>query len=79
MKIAITADPSKIIATCRIIAKHLTALADELENGPPDPKPAEPEPEPAAARQELSCTSASTERRWSPHAAPPATPFGFGR
>jgi hypothetical protein len=41
---------------------------------------AKPQPqttETAPARQELSCTSASTERRWSPHQEAPATPFGF--
>jgi hypothetical protein len=75
--IEFTADTSQIAATARIIAKHLTALADELEHG--NLSHAEPATETAPARQELSCTSASTERRPSYHHEAPATPFGFGR
>jgi len=70
--IKFTGDTSRISATARIIAKHLTALADELEHS-------EAKPESARERQELSCTSASTERRWSPTQEPPAPAFGFSR
>ena len=73
----ITIDTGSLVRTCRIIAKHLTALADELEHG--EPEPAEPAAETAPARQELSCTSASTERLWIPGQQAPASAFGFGR
>lgn len=71
-------DASQISATARIIAKHLNALADELAGVQQKAGP-EPAAQSAPARQELSCTSASTERRWSPMQEAPATPFGFGQ
>lgn len=86
MELAITAETSHVRAVARIVAKHLGALADELEmldaGKPPQPDatPAGPkaaEPEPAPARTEINNTSASTERRWSPHVSAPAMPFGF--
>jgi hypothetical protein len=92
MKIAITLDTTDLTRKLRIISAKLTELADALASEPaghdercryanPDHagecehQPAEPGP----PRQEINNTSATTERRWSPHAAPPATPFGFGR
>jgi hypothetical protein len=75
--IDLTVDTSQISATARIIAKHLTALADELEHRGQPPEPGSPEVTPA--RQEINNTAASTERRWAPHQEAPATPFGFGR
>jgi len=85
MELAITVDTSHIRAAARIVARHLGALADELEmldtGRPPQPDaaPASSEPaEPGPARTEINNTSASTERRWAPHVSAPATPFGFG-
>jgi len=36
------------------------------------------DPQQQAAKTEINNTAAGTERRWAPHAAVPASAFGFG-
>jgi hypothetical protein len=45
MTLAITADTTGITRQLRIIAKHLSALADELETPPPGPPDGHHDPE----------------------------------
>lgn len=40
--VKVNADTDQVVKTCRIIAKHLTALADELELARRDPTPEVP-------------------------------------
>lgn len=75
--IKFSVDCSDVTRKLRIIAKHAAALADELDGVEQKAEP-EPAAETAPQRQELSCTSASTERRWSPGQEAPASAFGFG-
>lgn len=62
----------------RLIASAIHAVTSEYRklDAPP---PAQPSSEPA--RQEINCTSASTQQAWQPtHRAPAAArAFGFGK
>jgi hypothetical protein len=55
---------------------EMQAELAELERGV---RPAEPVKADNPARDPASTTTTSTERRWSPQANVPASPFGFAR
>lgn len=68
LTITIKVDASQ---AARVFSGLIEVLAEELGAE-------KPAAEPGKDRQELSCTSVSTERRGAPHQEAPATPFGFG-